>query len=87
MTSIGDLAFGDCTSLTSITIPSSVTSIGGIAFDGCTSLTTVTFLGNAPKAGEFVFLGATPIIYRKREAKGWGETFDGRPVKLISEKP
>jgi len=30
--------------------------------------------------------GATPTIYRKPEAKGWGETFAGRPVKLISEK-
>ncbi len=29
----------------------------------------------------------TPTIYRKPEAKGWGETWDGRPVKLISEKP
>ncbi|MDB4737780.1 hypothetical protein OAF75_02970 [Verrucomicrobiales bacterium] len=26
-------------------------------------------------------------IYRKPEAKGWGDTFGGRPVKLISEKP
>jgi len=37
-TSIGDLAFYYCTSLTSITIPDSVTSIGGSAFRGCTSL-------------------------------------------------
>jgi hypothetical protein len=27
------------------------------------------------------------VVYRKPEAKGWGETFGGRPVKLISEKP
>jgi len=47
----------------------------------------VTFLGNAPKAGIFVFEGATPTIYRKPEAKGWGETWGKRPVKLISEKP
>ena len=32
VTSIGDLAFYDCSSLTSITIPNSVTSIGGGAF-------------------------------------------------------
>ena len=32
-------AFENCTSLQSITIPSSVTSIGSYAFDGCTSLT------------------------------------------------
>jgi len=47
----------------------------------------VTFLGDAPNAGEGVFLRASPTIYRKPEAKGWGDTFSGRPVKLISEKP
>ncbi|MDB4720721.1 hypothetical protein OAF65_03315 [Verrucomicrobiales bacterium] len=57
------------------------------AFNGCTSLTAVTFLGAAPKVGRRVFSRATPTIYRKPEAKGWGNTFGGRPVKLISEKP
>ena len=51
------------------------------------NLTTVIFLGNAPKLEKDVFVGATPTIYRKPEAKGWGDTFAGRPVKLISEKP
>ena len=39
VTSIGEYAFKDCTSLTSIEIPSSVTSIGEWAFSGCWSLT------------------------------------------------
>jgi hypothetical protein len=47
----------------------------------------VTFLGDAPKAGREVFIYAPSTIYRKPEAKGWGDTFEGRPVKLISEKP
>ena len=38
ITSIGDGAFTDCSSLTSINIPNSVTSISPSAFDGCTNL-------------------------------------------------
>ena len=39
--SISAGAFRDCTNLTSITIPNSVTSIGAYAFYGCTSLTSI----------------------------------------------
>jgi len=58
-----------------------------VPFYECKSLTTVTFLGDAPKEGQNIFTRSTPTIYRKPEAKGWGDTFGGRPVKLISEKP
>ncbi|MCP4848925.1 MAG: leucine-rich repeat domain-containing protein [Verrucomicrobiaceae bacterium] len=92
VTSIGQGAFLGCRNLTSITIGNSVTSIGYGTFGECTSLTAVTFLGDAPKVvGDAFKYGsrdaAAPTIYRKPEAKGWGETFGGRPVKLISEKP
>ncbi len=42
-TKIGDYAFNRYDSLTSITIPSSVTSIGSDAFNNCSLLGTVTF--------------------------------------------
>ncbi len=88
VTSIGDGAFANCTSLTSITIPDGVTSIGHAAFAACESMNAVTFLGDAPKVkSNDTFKYSSSIIYRKPEAKGWGDTFGGRPVKLISEKP
>lgn len=39
---IGDYAFSNCSSLTSITIPDSVTTIGNSVFGGCSSLSSIT---------------------------------------------
>ncbi len=52
---IGNQAFGGCTQLKSITIPSSVTNIGNYAFDGCTSLTSVTIPEGVKSIGEYAF--------------------------------
>ena len=41
VTSIGDDAFSECTSLTSVTIPNTIQSIGEYAFQGCTKLKSV----------------------------------------------
>jgi len=43
--SIGDYAFENRTSLTSITLPTSVTGIGVSAFEDCTSLASITIPG------------------------------------------
>lgn len=39
---LGDEAFGACTSLSSLTLPDSLSSFTGSPFNGCTSLTSVT---------------------------------------------
>ena len=44
-----------CTSLTSVTIPNSVTSIGGEAFHSCTSLTSVTIPDSVTSIGNGAF--------------------------------
>ena len=44
-----DYAFNDCSSLTSVEIPNSVTSIGDYAFSECSSLTSVE-IGNSVEA-------------------------------------
>ena len=42
VTSIGNYAFYECSSLTTIILPEGVTSIGERAFSGCSSLTSIT---------------------------------------------
>ena len=52
---IGDFAFEDCSSLTSITIPDSIKSIGSYAFKDCSSLTEITlpFVGGSKSATDY----------------------------------
>ncbi|MCI7120003.1 MAG: leucine-rich repeat domain-containing protein [Prevotella sp.] len=55
MTKIGDYAFGKCTNLTSIELPSGVTWLGRDAFNGCTNLSSITLPSNVKHINVSVF--------------------------------
>ena len=59
--SISNFAFSDCASLTSITIPDSVTSVGDYAFLRCTGLTSITIPDSVTSIGEKAFYGCTGL--------------------------
>lgn len=55
MTSTGESAFSDCSSLTSISLPKGVTSIGESAFYGCISLTNISLPDGVTSIGDNAF--------------------------------
>ena len=61
VTSIGRLAFGNCSSLTSIAIPSGVTSIGYGAFQGCSGLTSIAIPSGVTSINDFTFNRCTSL--------------------------
>lgn len=62
MTSISDCVFKDCSALTSVTIPNSVTKIGNGAFQGCSNLISVTIPNSVTRIGGRAFESCSSLI-------------------------
>ena len=58
---IGNNVFKNKSSITSITIPNSVTNIGDSAFDGCSGLTSITIPNSVTSIGDNAFYGCTKL--------------------------
>ena len=68
VTSIGNYAFRDCTSLTSVKIPNSVTSIGEFAFYDCTSLTIYCEAESKPDGWDVDWNSSNcPVVWGHKE--------------------
>ena len=80
VTSIGDRAFYNCSSLTSVTIPSSVTSIDDWAFNGCSGLTSLMILEGMKSIGYGAFRGCsclTSVTIPSSVTSIGGDAFEG----------
>jgi hypothetical protein len=86
VTSIEDLAFWGCRSITNIIIPKSLVSVGSVAFAVCDTLENILFLGNVPESvGVDVFGGGSdPTVNYVHTASGWESLFSGRPTTAFN---
>ena len=63
VTKIGNRAFNECSSLTSVSIPNSVTSIGDFAFLSCSSLKSFSIPNSVTNIGKYSFYSCSSLKY------------------------
>ena len=88
VTKIGNSAFKDCKTLTSITIPNSVTSIEGYAFSGCTKVTSLKIGNSIDEMGSYAFSDCTSLktvtIASGTTIIGYGAFYDCTSLTSVS---
>lgn len=82
---LGYAAFSDCSGLTSLTIPSSVTSIGESVFFGCSGLTSFTIPSSVTSIGWGAFCGCSGLtsiyVYTEKLPNMGSDVFAGCDAK------
>ena len=58
---IGNKAFANCSSFTSITLPNSLQEIGPYAFENCSSLTSITLPNSIQEIGSYAFANCSSL--------------------------
>ena len=61
--SIGESAFANCTTLTEIDLPKSLTDLGSRAFENCSSLYAITLPSSLTTIGDGVFAGCSVLAH------------------------
>ncbi|MBQ9782468.1 MAG: leucine-rich repeat domain-containing protein [Clostridia bacterium] len=90
VTKIGDEAFRNCSTFTSITIPNSITKIGDYAFEDCVNLKSVTIGDSVISIGNGAFCNCNSltsiVIPNSVESIGY-DVFDGcyRLVEIVNK--
>ena len=82
VTSIGEWAFGNCSSLNSVTVPESVTSIGKSAFEGCSAIDSIVW--NAKNCANASSLETAPFYAIRSQITSFtfGENVEHIPAYL-----